>query len=281
MIILIIGVLYTYILFEFLGRNSFILVFFYLELLSWTFTLIMPVFISMKYLIIQVYFMILSLMGLLWFPVLLILGFFLKIGLPPIHIWFIKLTFLIKKWVFLIFSTAHKLFPLVLLGSLFTRRRYFLWVLLLIGGRLIFQVFDFFFILLASSIVHSSWTLLAIQFSLKLRLTYWILYSLVFLIFLSTVHFFLLFKRGVEQSRSTAIAWLILSGLPPFVIFWLKIWIFLRLCQTRESLSLIVVIISVLALASYFRAFHTSLRLTFFSDPLKILFLRLFFACFL
>jgi len=279
-IILALGVLYSFILFEFLGGNSFILVFFYLELLSWIFTLMMPTFISMKYLIIQAYFMILSLMGLLWFPVLLILRFFLKIGLPPIHIWFIKLTFFIKKWIFLVFSTVHKLFPLILLGSLFIRRSYFLWVLLLIGGRLIFQVFDFFFILLAYSIIHRSWTLLAIQFNLKLRLTYWVLYSLVFSVFLSTVHFFLLFKRSVEQSRSTAIVWLILSGLPPFVIFWLKMWIFLWLTQVRERLSLIVIIISILALTSYFRAFHTSLRLTYFSDPLKVLFLRLFFACF-
>jgi len=225
--------------------------------------------------------MILSLMGLLWFPVLLILGFFLKIGLPPIHIWFIKLTFLIKKWVFLVFSTVHKLFPLILLGSLFIRRSYFLWVLLLIGGRLIFQVFDFFFILLASSIIHRSWTLLAVQFNLKLRLTYWVLYSLVFSVFLRTVHFFLLFKRSVEQSRSTAIVWLVLSGLPPFVIFWLKMWIFLWLTQVRERLSLIVIIISVLALTSYFRAFHASLRLTYFSNSLNTLFLRLFFVCFI
>lgn len=265
---------------EFLGRNSLILIFIYLELLSWTFTLIIPTFISMKYLIIQAYFMILSLIGLLWLPVLLILGFFLKIGLPPIHIWFIKLTFLLKKWVFLIFSTVHKLFPLFLLGSLLMRRRYFLWVLLLAAGRLIFQLFDFFLIILTSSIIHRRWTLLAIQFNYKIGLTYWIIYSLVFLIFLSTIHFFLLFKRRVEQSRSTIITWLVLSGLPPFIMFWLKMWIFISLVQVRENLSLIMIFISVLALTSYFRAFHLSLRLTFFSNSLKILFLRLFFICF-
>lgn len=240
----------------------------------------MPTHMSIKYLIIQTYFIILALMGLLWFPLLLILGFLLKIGLPPIHIWFMKLAFLMEKWVFLVFSTIHKLFPLLLLGRLFLSRSYFFWILLLIAGRLIFQVFDFFFILLASSVIHRSWTLLAIQFNIKLRLTYWILYSLVFFIFLRTVHFYLLFKRGIEQSSSTAIAWLILSGLPPFVIFWLKIWIFFRLIQVRENLSLILILISVLALASYFRAFHARLRLTYYSDPLKTLFLRLFFVSF-
>jgi len=274
------GLSYVLFLLGFLGRNSFILIFLYLELLSWTFTLIIPTYMSIKYLIIQTYFIILGLIGLLWFPLLLMLGFILKIGLPPIHIWFMKLAFLMEKWVFLIFSTIHKLFPLLLLGSLFSRRSYFFWILLLIAGRLIFQVFEFFFILLASSVIHRSWTLLGIQFNLKLRLTYWILYSLVFFVFLRTIHFSILFKRGIEQSSSTAIAWLILSGLPPFVIFWLKIWIFLRLIQIRENLSLILVIISVLALASYFRAFHARLRLVYLSDPLKTLFLRLFFVSF-
>lgn len=235
---------------------------------------------SIKYLIIQTYFIILGLMGLLWFPLLLMLRLLLKIGLPPIHIWFMKLAFFMEKWIFFVFSTLHKLFPLLLLGGLFLRRSYFFWVLLLIAGRLIFQVFEFFFILLASSVIHRSWTLLAIQFNLKLRLTYWISYSLVFFVFLRTIHFSLLFKRGIEQSSSTAIAWLILSGLPPFVIFWLKIWIFLRLIQVRENLSLVLVIISVLALASYFRAFHARLRLAYFSNPLKTLFLRLFFVSF-
>jgi len=240
-----------------------------------------PVTITIKYLVIQTYFIILSLIGLLWLPVLLMLGFFLKIGLPPIHIWFIKLTFFIKKTLFFIFSTIHKLFPLLLLGSLLIRRRFLLWVLLLVAGRLIFQLFDFFLIILTSSIVHSRWTLLAILFNYKIGLAYWILYSLVFLIFLKTIYFFLLFKRSVEQSSSTAIAWLILSGLPPFVMFWLKLWIFIILIQVRENLRLIIIIISVLALTSYFRAFHVRLGLTYFSSSLRLFFLRLFFLRFL
>jgi len=265
---------------EFLGGNSLIIIFVYLELLSWTFTLILPSLISIKYLIMQAYFIILRLIGLLWLPALLMVGFFLKIGLPPVHIWFMKLTFLLKKWVFFILSTMHKLFPLLLLGALLIGRRYLLWILLLTAGRMIFQLFDFFFIILMSSIIHSGWTLLAVQFSWKIGLTYWIFYSLVFLTFLMTVHFILLFKRNVEQSSSTAITWLVLSGLPPFVMFWLKMWIFTRLVQVRENLSLVLISISVLALTSYFRAFHTSLGLTYFSNSSKVLFLRLFFLSF-
>lgn len=265
---------------EFLGRNSLIMIFVYLELLSWTFTLLLPSIISIKYLIMQAYFIILRLIGLLWLPVLLLIGFFLKIGLPPIHIWFMKLTFFLKKWVFFIFSTIHKLFPILLLGSLLMGRRFFLWVLLLIAGRIIFQLLDFFFIILISSIIHSGWTLLAVQFNYKIGLTYWIIYSSVFLTFLRTIHFILLFKRNVEQSSSTTITWLVLSGLPPFVMFWLKMWIFIRLVQVRENLSLVLISMSVLALTSYFRAFHTSLGLTYFSSPLKVLFLRLFFLSF-
>lgn len=265
----------------FIGRNSFILAFVYLEILSWIFTTLMSPFLAIKYLIMQAYFMVLGLVGLLWMSPLLVLGFILKVGLPPIHIWFIKLSFFIKKWVFLIFSTLHKLLPLFLLGRLFLFGSYLLGVLLLVAGRLIFQVFELFFILITSSIVHRRWTLLRIQYRLKLSLTYWILYSLVFFTFLSTIHFIILFKRGTEQSSSTGVIWLILSGLPPFIMFWLKVWIFLFIVQVRVGLRLTLILVSVLALTSYFRAFHISLSLTFFSGALKILVIRIFFLSFI
>lgn len=274
-------IFYLLLLIFFIGGNSFILMLVYLETLSWVFTVLISPFLAIKYLIMQAYFIVLSLVGLLWVPLLLALGFFLKVGLPPIHIWFMKLSFFIKKWVFLIFSTLHKLLPLFLLGRLFLLGSYFLGVLLLVAGRLIFQVFELFFILITSSIVHRSWTLLRIQYRLKLSLTYWILYSLVFFTFLTTIHFFMLFKRGVEQSSSTSVIWLILSGLPPFVMFWLKVWIFLFIVQVRVSFGLVLITVSILALTSYFRAFHVSLRLAFFSDAIKILVMRMFFLSFI
>jgi len=274
-------VLYSLILIFFIGRNSFILIFVYLEMLSWVFTILIPTFLAIKYLIMQAYFIVLSLIGLLWIPLLLVLGLLLKVGLPPIHVWFIKLSFFMKKWVFLIFSTLHKLLPLFLLGRLFLLGSYLLGALLIVAGRLIFQVFELFFILITSSIVHRRWTLLRIQYRLKLSLTYWVIYSLVFFTFLSTIHFILLFKGGVEQSSSTGTIWLILSGLPPFIIFWLKVWVFLFIVQVRVGLRLVLIFISVLALTSYFRAFHISLRLTFFSRHLKMFFIRIFFLPFI
>lgn len=275
------SVLYLLILIFFIGRNSFIFIFMYLEALSWVFVILISPLLAIKYLIMQTYFIVLSLVGLLWTPLLLVLGLLLKVGLPPMHIWFIKMSFFIEKWVFLIFSTLHKLLPLFLLGRLFLLGSYLLGALLLVAGRLIFQVFELFLVLITSSIVHRRWTLLRIQYRLKLSLTYWILYSLVFFTFLSTIHFFKLFKRGVEQSSSTRIMWLILSGLPPFIIFWLKVWIFFFITQVRISLRLVLIFISVLALTSYFRAFHISLRLTFFSGALKIFVIRMFFLSFL
>jgi len=274
-------VLYVLMLTFFIGTNSFVLIFVYLETLSWVFTILISPFLAIKYLVMQAYFIVLSLVGLLWIPFLLALGLFLKVGLPPIHIWFMKLSFFMKKWVFLIFSTLHKLLPLFFLGRLFLLGSYLLGALLLVAGRLIFQVFELFIILITSSIVHRRWTLLRIQYRLKLSLTYWVLYSLVFFTFLGTIHFFMLFKRGVEQSSSTSTIWLILSGLPPFIIFWLKVWIFLFIVQVSVGLRLVLISVSVLALTSYFRAFHISLRLTFFSDALNMLAMRVFFLSFI
>jgi len=81
----------------FIGGRSIIYLFIFIEILSWVFTILMPAYISIKYLIMQAYFTILGLMGVLWLPLLLILGLLLKIGLPPIHIWFMKISFFFEK----------------------------------------------------------------------------------------------------------------------------------------------------------------------------------------
>jgi len=177
------------ILLLFLGSNSIVLMLLYLEVLSWLFVILMSPFTTMKYLVIQAYFMILGLLGVFWVPLLLIFRLFLKIGLPPTHIWFLKLSVLIRKWVFIFFSTLHKLLPLLLLGRLFMSSYLLTRMILLVSTRLIYQVFEFLFVIMTSSIVHRGWILLGLQFNLKTGLAYWIIYSLVFLLLLITISY--------------------------------------------------------------------------------------------
>jgi len=214
---------YMFMLFLFLGSNSIVLMLLYLEVLSWLFVMLISPSTVMKYLVIQAYFIILGLLGVLWMPLFLVLRLFLKIGLPPMHVWFLKLSVLMGKWVFIFFSTLHKLLPLLLLGRCFMTRYLLTRIILLVSTRLIYQIFEFLFIIMTSSMVHRGWILLGIQLNLKTGLVYWTIYSLVFLFLLRTLSYNSMFRRGVEQSTNTGIAWLAVSGIPPFIIFWIKV----------------------------------------------------------
>jgi len=98
-----------------------------------------------------------GLVGILWRDTLLIRAIILKMGLPPFHIWFYKISFLIDKRAFLFFTTIHKIIPLFFL--LKVRAFYLLGIsirVLLISIILIVEVGGLFYVVILSSIVHSS-----------------------------------------------------------------------------------------------------------------------------
>jgi len=247
---IIIRTIYLFTLIPFLGGRNIFFLLVLIELLSWILAIIIPTSISLKYLLIQGYFIFLGLIGLLWFPLTLTLRLLLKVGLPPFHLWFFSISFYLHKNIFRFFITIHKLIPLFFLSKIATPLLYLIRLILISSGILIFQVRDFFYTFISSSLLHTGWIIIAILLSSKTGALYWMLYSRLVIIIIAIFTFKVINLLGIEQSRLTSFSWLILSGIPPFTIFWLKLNILYQVCWFRFSIIILLIINSVLVCPS-------------------------------
>jgi NADH:ubiquinone oxidoreductase subunit 2 (subunit N) len=102
-----------------LGCINFLTLIVLLEVLSWVFVVLLPINSSLNYLVVQSYFLIGRLRRVLFNSyLLLILRLLMKIGLPPFHIWLIRVARVLNKETFSFLITGHKLLPLFLLRKL-------------------------------------------------------------------------------------------------------------------------------------------------------------------
>jgi len=249
----------------FLGARNLAFLLILLELLSWIFVLLLNEVISIKYLIIQAYFIFGAILGSFWRAFLIVFRLILKVGMPPMHLWFIKVSFWINKFIFIFFRTFHKLFPLILIRLFMCLKLFPLILLFLVSGILLFQVVDFFYVILSSSLIHKNWIVLSIQYSQKLGFLYWVIYCRVFLFLLRRFVFKHINNSSNEQSRFSGLSWIVLAGIPPFSLFWIKAWVVTFVLLWVIRFGWMLLIISVLSMAVYFRSFHIRLSLTKFT----------------
>jgi len=254
--------LYVIVFFYFRGLVRLLLCLFFVETLSWIFSLLISS-LSLKYLLVQRYFLLVRVMGALWRPSVIFLAIFLKVGLPPFQLWFIHISSLLKKWEFYFFVSVHKVFPLFILGKILLGGFWSLssLVAIWIVGFLIIQIRRFFNIIIASSLLHSVWLILGVRFSPRIIIFYWGLYSFLIGRIFYVITFRLPWLNLSNQRMIVRLIWLVISGLPPFTLFLLKISILRTLVLIRGLVRLMVILISVISLAFYYRAFHLTLPL--------------------
>jgi len=239
------------------GRYSLMISILTLELLSWLFVFLLPNILSLKYLFIQRYFLVLAIISIFWLPLLIVFGLFLKLGLPPVHLWYIHFSNLLRRGVFFFIITVHKVYPIFVLAKIFVfNKRIFAKIgLLLIRSLLLFQASLFSLVLICSSIVHRVWMILGLIVSKSFTILYWILYTTFLSILLQSSFIYLSFIV-VGQNFLTRRIWLVLSGFPPFALFWLKFRFFIIIVNLRIHYSFLLIISSILALSAYYWAFH-------------------------
>jgi len=182
--------------------------------------LIIPLTLSFGYLVVQSYFLLLGLLGLHWRRLVLILSVLLKIGIPPIHRWLLKIRAALNISIFLFLITLHKLLPVLFLSKLMLMRKLWAILVILVFTRVMVanssRVMP---TLIFSSFVHRAWMAISGILRIGFLLFYWRLYRILRGLLLSS----LTLKRAGElflgQSRVSSITWLVLSGLPPFLVF--------------------------------------------------------------
>jgi len=141
----------------------------------------------------------------------------IKMGIPPFQNWLKSMRWTNRVWM--IFITLQKTLPFLLIVNLPT----FSLVLLawpLIALYLLYSRYDFYSIIIASSISDSAW--ICLSYKINIFWLFFLLYSMLWLIWRGD-------QRRLMRNRSNnSVLFLMLLGLPPLVIFFLKINIWLN-----------------------------------------------------
>lgn len=230
-----------------------------LELLSWLFVILVPNTSTLNYLLVQRYFLILRIARILFLPSLLIIVFLLKLGIPPFHIWFIKIARVLNKNRFSFIITLHKLIPILFLSKVIFRIISFIiiWLRLIVVGLALISRRTLFFTLIYSSIVHSIWIILSMILSKGFVLFYWVIYRSLLVILISLINFIKIENSYLTQRVFLSKCWLLMSGIPPFLLFWFKVYLLVWIIYLFGLFIRVVVItVRVFALTSYYRTWH-------------------------
>lgn len=244
-----------------LGITEFFLVLILLELLSWLFSRLLPTSIALKYLLTQRYFVFWLISLMIVLPKGLGIVFLIKMGLPPIHLWFFFISLRLRRTDFFFFRTFHKLIPIVFLSNLLNS----LFILMVIFGAssfLLLQFVTFFYVLFCSSLVHRVWIILSLNIRVYVFFFYFGLYAFFILGMLSRIARQEVVSIRRVQSSYSNFLWLTLSGIPPLIFFWLKAVVILFFLKASFFFySFTMTVFTVIALIRYFRVFHLSLKL--------------------
>jgi len=230
-----------------------------LELLSWLFVIVIPSTSTLNYLIVQRYFLILRLCSVLFLPSILVIRFFIKLGMPPFHIWFIRIAITLLKRIFSFIMTVHKLLPILFIRKILLRFVSFRIVSLrlFIVGIALIRRRTLFFTLMFSSIVHTIWIIFGMFLRKSFVLFYWSRYRLLFIILIRLLRFIKIDQSYLSQSLFISKCWLLISGIPPFIIFWFKVHLVIWLVSiVGLFMRIIIILVRVFALTSYYRTWH-------------------------
>lgn len=181
-------------------------------------------------------------------------------GIPPFHGWLLPLLRAVRKEVFLFITTVHKLIPvlfLLILIFVIKGRHSVILGLLTMGVILLRVSVTFMLIVVFSSFVHSGWILLGLLVSVGFVVFYWRIYLIVSSALLRIKQ--TLLRQRVANRSVMALYWLILSGLPPFVVFWLKAHVVVRRVVSYFVIRRILLLSLTIRVIAYYRAYRITL----------------------
>lgn len=215
------------------------------------------------YLVLQRYFVIWGLLSILISePLLLLVSIFLKSGLPPIHSWILRLLMVSEKIVFWFVSSIHKLFPIFVIIFLLSNSPgslTFLFISICLPMLLASKRAYLVLVVGLSSIIHTGWVLLSCLRGTELVVKYILLYYTALYLFIALARRLFLINLSFNQNSLLRYLWLILSGIPPFLIFWLKLRVVISLAAFSFIFSFFVIFLLVFIILRYFRRYRINL----------------------
>lgn len=216
------------------------------EVLSWVFCPLLEN-VALKYLLIQGVLMRLIVVALLFAKWLVYVLLAFKLGIAPLHLWYLQVSKYLTNYALWFFMSVHKILPLTLLIKVanFSRALFFF----VTASVILLSCFSLFRILLLSSSLHVVWRWILVCYSHSSALSYWFIYILC-------RAFILTLETSWSLSWRThllSLSFLLMSGLPPFVLFFFKFSVILRLAYKRVLFSFILLLFRLVRMILYFR----------------------------
>nr|QLY89850.1 NADH dehydrogenase subunit 2 [Gyraulus laevis] len=181
--------------------------------------------------------------------VLFTLGMSMKLGFFPGHFWVVSIIENLSWFSCMLILGPLKIAPFGIM-SMFSDKSFlvmFALFTIFIGAILGFNQSNVRGMLAASSITHSGWMILAMSFGFL-----W-LYMLTYMIVL----LYTLMSLNSHEFQTTSVCLLSMSGLPPFILFLVKMKVFYYLVSNLEYLLFTILIVSsVISLFYYLKFFY-------------------------
>lgn len=194
-----------------------------------------------------------------------------KRGLPPLHLWIIRLIENLEQLSFIILSTWQKILPFYIISIIPIE-----WLFIFIGFSMLVAIMIRLFqrnvkkILIVSSIFMGGWIISVIIFSKFYWLGVLFVYSIIFIGIVEVAFKFKIVKKFSTVLKTNTliekfvlfIISLAIAGFPPMVGFFLKIIILISLfSQELLFLRIILIFSSIVVIFIYSTMFFFSLRL--------------------
>lgn len=182
----------------------------------------------------------------------------LKLGAAPFYYWFPRLIDGIDWFRAFLLIRVQKIIPLFIMRMFNRVMIWFILILrLLVGGFGMFNQSKLKLIIAYSSIHHLGWLI----FVIKVKIDYWFIYLVMYsiliyplIVWFNKIKILSLMEVGNIRKIDLMILGIIrLSGLPPFLGFYLKMWVFLYLIDFSLYLFVYIFIMSVLICYIYIR----------------------------
>nr|YP_398822.1 NADH dehydrogenase subunit 2 [Leptotrombidium akamushi]BAE47104.1 NADH dehydrogenase subunit 2 [Leptotrombidium akamushi] len=181
-------------------------------------------------------------------PSLLVLGLILKMGVVPMHQWFLNVGSKIKKGALFVLMTVQKVIPLFLFKMFFKVGgiSFLAMISVIFGVFFQFGVMNLKKLILYSSVANMGWLILLSSFHMTMLALFFILYSII----LSFIIPFIEIK-----SIEIILGFMSLAGIPPLLGFYSKL-IALKFFTVWSGLwGFMLLLTSVINTFIYFRIF--------------------------
>lgn len=187
---------------------------------------------------------------------MVIISLILKMGGVPFHLWVYFISTKISMSSVFLLLVMQKL-PLIFLGYTFMGLDllFLLIFSMVYGSFLLFYSNDFFYIIVRSSIMGMFYVYLIFIFGLSIFFLFYFIYRLTFFYLVNSIIEGLFFFRS--SSYFFSISFFLLSGLPPFSIFFFKLGIITFISVTFSLFFILLFSFFILfSLVGYLRFFY-------------------------